>query len=127
MRYDIWDKVSPVITPIGEVLTAAQWIERYPLAGLDSVKVVCAHGEVNGAFFGTLSQMVEMAEEEGADFSGAVTDREKLDVIEEWENRVPEDTGESTAEERIASALETQVLLSMSTVNDDDPDEEEEL
>ena len=53
-RYAIWDKKSPVITPIGEVKTAEQWMARYPVAALDSVTVLCAAGEINGAFFGTL-------------------------------------------------------------------------
>ena len=56
-RYAIWDKKSNIITPIGEVLTPEQWIERYPAAGLDTVTVVCSAGEINGAFFGTLGQM----------------------------------------------------------------------
>ena len=41
-RYAIWDKKSPIITPIGEVLTAEQWIDRYPVAGVESITVVCA-------------------------------------------------------------------------------------
>ena len=39
-RYAIWNKQDPVITPVGEVLTAAQWIARYPVAGIASIKVV---------------------------------------------------------------------------------------
>ena len=58
-RYAIWDKKAPIITPIGEVLTAEQWKDRYPVARLDSITVVCAAGEINGAFFGTLGQMTE--------------------------------------------------------------------
>ena len=27
-RYAIWNKTDPIITPIGEVLTAEQWIRR---------------------------------------------------------------------------------------------------
>ena len=56
-RYAIWDKKTPVITPVGEVLTPEQWIERYPVAGLDSITILCSAGEVNGGFFGTLGQM----------------------------------------------------------------------
>ena len=47
-RYAIWDKESPVIVPTGKVFTAAQWKEKYPVAALESVTVVCAAGEVNG-------------------------------------------------------------------------------
>ena len=109
-RYAIWDKVSPIITPIGEVLTPEQWIERYPVAGLDSITVVCAAGEVNGAFFGTLGQMKQMYEVAGADFSACQTDEDILETIENTQNTV---TVEPSAEERIAAALEYQNLMSM--------------
>lgn len=110
-RYAIWDKKSPIITPIGEVLTAEQWIDRYPVASLDSITVVCAAGEVNGAFFGTLGQMVQMYEAQGADFSACTTAEEKLAVIEAFEDAMnaPDDT--ASAEERIAAALEYQNLM----------------
>lgn len=120
-KYAIWDKQSPVITPSGEVFTAAQWKERYPVATLDSVKVVCGGGEINGAFFGTLGSMVEMYTAQGADFSGATTDEEKLAVIEAFETADHSD-GESSPEERIASALELNNMLQMPTIHDDDPD-----
>lgn len=123
-RYAIWDKVSPVITPIGEVLTAEQWIERYPMAGLSSITVVCGAGEINGSFFGTLGQMVQMYEAQGADFSEATTDIEKLEVIEVFEDAMNAPSDESTPEERIAAALEYNNLLQSPVVNPDDPDEE---
>lgn len=125
-RYAIWDKQSPIITPIGEVLAAEQWIERYPMAGINSITVVCGAGEINGSFFGTLGQMVQMYEMQGADFSEAVTDIEKLEVIEAFEDAInnPPDTGESTPEERIAAALEYNNLLNSPVMREDDPDEE---
>ena len=116
-RYAIWDKVSPIITPIGEVLTAEQWIQRYPVAGVQSITVVCAAGEINGAFFGTLGQMVQMYEAQGADFSACVTNEDKLAVIEAFEDAMNAPSTEPTTEERIAAALEYQVLASL-------PDEE---
>ena len=123
-RYAIWDKQSQIITPIGEVLTPAQWIDRYPIAGLETVTVVCAAGEINGAFFGTLGQMVQMFEAQGADFSEATTDIEKLEVIEAFEDAINAPSDESTAEERIAAALEYNNMLNSPVINTDDPDEE---
>jgi hypothetical protein len=117
-RYAIWNKKDPIITPIGEVLTAEQWIERYPVAGVPSITVVCGAGEINGAFFGTLGQMVQMYEANGADFSACETDEDKLAVIEAFEDAMNAPSGEATAEERIAAALEYQVMASL-------PDEEE--
>lgn len=125
-RYAIWDKRSPIITPIGEFLTPAQWIERYPAAGIPALTIVCGAGDINGSFYGILSSMVGMYSDMGADFSKAETDEEKLEVIEAFEDAQndPGDITESTPEERIAAALELQNILAMSTINDDDPDEE---
>ena len=85
-KYAIWNKKDPVLTPIGEVLTAEQWIERYPLAGVESITVVCAGGEINGAFFGTLGSMVDMFSKQGCDFSACETAEDKLTAIEEFED-----------------------------------------
>lgn len=117
-RYAIWNKQDPILTPVGEVLTAEKWIERYPVAGVASITVVCGAGEINGAFFGTLGQMVQMYEAQGADFSACTTAEEKLEVIEAFEDAMNSATSEEpTAEERIAAALEYQVMASL-------PDEE---
>ena len=118
-RYAIWDKESAVITPIGEVLTAEQWIERYPMAGVETIKVVCAGDEINGAFFGTLGQMVAMYEKAGCDFSACESDRDILDAIEVFEDVMNTPSDEPTTDERIAAALEYQVMASL-------PDEEAE-
>lgn len=118
-KYAIWNKEDEIITPSGEIFTAEQWKSRYPVAKLDRITVVCAAGEINGAFFGTLGQMVDMYEKNGCDFSACATDEEKLEAIESFEdemNAVVEDD-EPTAEERIAAALEYQVMASL-------PDEE---
>lgn len=120
-RYAIWNKQDPIITPIGEVLTAEQWIERYPVAGLSHIKVVCGGGEINGEYFNTLGQMVAQYEGAGLDFSECTTDEEKLDLIEAFENEMnAARNSDVSAEERIAAALEYQVMASL-------PDEEEEV
>ena len=105
-RYAIWDKQSPIITPIGEVLSAEQWKSRYPVAGVDSITVVCGAGEINGAFFGTLGQMKQMYEAQGCDFSACTTDEEVLEAIEAFEDEMNTPSTEPTAEERQAAALE---------------------
>lgn len=112
-RYAIWNKQDPILTPVGEVLTAEQWINRYPMAGLESITVVCGAGEINGAFFGTLGQMVQMYEAQGVDFSACETDEDKLAIIEAFEDAMNAASTEPTAEERIAAALEYQNLMSM--------------
>ena len=121
-RYAIWDKVSPVIVPTGKMFTAEQWKEKYPVAALPSITVVCAAGEINGGFFGTLGQMEQMYAAQGCDFSGCETAEDKLQAIEAFEDAMNVGTDENTPEERIAAALEMQNMLAMPTVNEDDPD-----
>ncbi len=115
-RYAIWNKRDPILTPIGEVLTAEEWIDRYPIAGIGSVTVVCGAGEINGAFFGTLGQMVQMYEVQGADFSGCETAEDKLAVIEAFEDERNKPSAEPTVEERTAAALE---FIAMSSLPDE--------
>lgn len=103
-KYAIWNKVEPILTPIGEVLTAEKWIERYPIAGVPSITVVCAAGEINGGFFGTLGQMVEIYTKQGCDFSSCVTAEDKLAAIEAFE-----DAKEAEAAEAAKAAAETEV------------------
>lgn len=112
-KYAIWDKQSPVITPSGEVFTADQWKERYPVAKLDNITVLCAPGEVNGAFFGTLGQMVEMYTQQGADFSSAKTPEEKLSVIENFITKQEADAKASAEESRAKEDLQTTSLASI--------------
>lgn len=122
-RYAIWDKQSPILTPVGKVFTAEQWIERYPIAGLETIKVVCAGGEINGAFFGTLGQMKEM-HSKNIDFSACVTDQGILDAIEAYEdaqnapsNEVSNEELTATSLASIAASLEFQNMMAL-------PDEE---
>ena len=124
-KYAIWDRTSNFITPSGTLLTPADVEDRYPASRF--VTYVCAAGEINGAFFTPLNQMVAIYEEQGVDFSECDTNEDILTAIEAFEYAVnhPEDTGESTVEERIAAALEFQNILALDDENDDDPDEEE--
>lgn len=85
-KYAIWNKQDTILTPIGEVLTSEQWIARYPIAGLASITVVCAAGEINGAFFGTLGSMVDLYTKQGCDFSACETAADKLAAIEAFED-----------------------------------------
>ena len=103
-KYAIWNKQDPILTPIGEVFTAAQWIERYPIAGVDSITVVCGGGEINGDFFGTLGQMVEVYTKAGCDFSACETAEDKLIAIEAFEDaREAEATAKAQSEAEAAA------------------------
>lgn len=121
-RYAIWNKQDPVITPIGEVLTADQWKQRYPVAALDHITVVCSAGEINGGYFGTLGQMVTMYEAQGCDFSNCTTNEEKLEAIEAFEEAMNAPSGISNEEltatslASIAASLEYQNMMTLEDV-----------
>jgi hypothetical protein len=101
-RYAIWNKTDPVITPVGVVLTAEQWIQRYPVAGVPTITVICAGGEINGGFFGTLGQMTDLYEKEGCVFTDDMTAEEKLAAIEAFEDE-REATAKAQSEEKAAA------------------------
>ena len=109
-RYAIWDKETDVITPIGEILSPQEWIERYPVARV--LTTVCSAGDINGGFFGVLSQMKQMYENNGADFSEATTDEEILEVIEAFEDARNQEQSDYVSDQtRTADALEDLVVL----------------
>ena len=112
-RYAIWNKKDDVFVPTGAKFTAKQWIEKHPIAEVESVKVVCAGGVINGAFFGILSEMVDMYTKNGCDFSACETDQDYLDCIEAFEDERNALSTEPTAEERTAAALEFMALNSL--------------
>ena len=85
-RYAIWNKQDNVYTPSGAKFTAEQWIAKYPIAEIPTVKVVCGGGTINGAFFGILSEMVELYTKNGCDFSACKADQDYLDAIEAFED-----------------------------------------
>lgn len=117
MRYAIWNKTDPILTPIGEVLTAEKWIERYPIAAVPSITVVCAGGEINGAFFGTLGQMVDMYTKQGCDFSACETAEDKLATIEAFEDaREAEQAAQAKAQAETTAANEELTAVSLASI-----------
>ena len=119
-KYQIWDKKSKVITPIGEVLTPEEWINRYPMAALDEIDLVIAGGTINGAFCTEYTTMIDTYTKAGCDFSECVEKQDFLDAIEAFEEVMnTTDTTVVSTDERIASALEAQVMLSLDDVEDE--------
>lgn len=120
-KYAIWNKTDPIITPVGKVYTAQQWIDKYPVAGLPNITVVCAAGEINGGFFGTLGQMVDMYTRQGCDFTACLTDEDKLSAIEAFEDAAENNQEGAVSNEEltasslasIAASLEYQNMLTL--------------
>lgn len=116
-KYAIWDKQSNVIVPAGKVFTSEQWIEKYPIAGVEGVDIVCGGGVINGNLFAVYDDFVENYERQGCDFTDCETKQDYLDRIEEFEDE-QNNTSVIDDNTRIADALEDLVVLNM-------PDEEE--
>ena len=111
-RYVIWDEVSNVYTPNGKIWTAEQWLDRYPIAKLETEYLVISGTSYNGGFCMVYSDMIDIYEREGCDFTGCEEMQDFLDAIEAFEDtRNASAANEVTAEERIAAALEYQVLM----------------
>ena len=120
-RYAIWDKVSDIYTPVGERLSAQQWIDRYGwIKAPGSVPIVAA-GLINGALIDELGQMKNRYEQQGCTFTEAMSNQEILDAIETFEDQraaeakaaAEEAANTPSAEERLAAAVEFQNLLAM--------------
>ena len=104
-RYAIWNKTDDIITPSGAVFTAEQWKEKYPVAKLDKITIVCSAGELNGSFFGTLGSMINRYKSEGVDFSACKTDEEKLALIELYDENKAAEMKAKAEEEAITKAM----------------------
>lgn len=112
MRYQIWDKTSNIITPRGEVLSAEQWINRYPMAAIDGIKLVIGGGIINGSVCMEFTGMLETYTKRGCDFSECTTDQEYLDTIEAFEDAQNEATTTAISDQsRIADAFEDLVVI----------------
>lgn len=116
-KYQVWNKTDNVITPIGEVLSPEQWLERYPMGRI--LDLVIGGGTINGSFCGEYTSMVDMYTKMGCDFTGCVTQQDHLDAIEAFEDAQNAPSDVTPDETRIADALEDLVVLNM-------PDVEEE-
>ncbi len=122
--YALWNKQDPIITPIGEVFSAEEWMERYPVARLDSIDIVCQAGEINGGFFGTLGSLVDSYEAQGCDFSLCGTAQEKIDAINDFdeqlkiaaENKISDKTLTATSLASIAASMEYQNMMTLDDV-----------
>ena len=113
-RYVIWDEVCDVYTPSGEVFTAEMWLNRYPIAKLETEYLVISGAAYNGGFCMVYSDMVDIYEKMGCDFSECAEDdmQAHLDAIEAYEDEMnkPKEPVVTDAT-RTADALEDLVLL----------------
>lgn len=123
-RYAIWDKTSDIYTLGSDSTGKNHWTaEEYmtkkaPWAKNPNVKVIVGGGAINGTVFMEYGATVDFYKKQGAAITADMTDEEILAAIEDFEENPPV-SEEATAEERIAAALEYQVMATL-------PDEETE-
>lgn len=115
-KYKIWDKKSPLVTPIGEVLTPQDVFKRYPAAQLEGMKYIVCDAPISMAVFMEFEATKEYYKRLGVPITDDMTDQEVLDAISEWEENPPEPA--PTAEERIAAALEFQNILMLPDIEE---------
>lgn len=115
-RYQIWNKTDNVITPIGEILTPKEWIERYPMGQI--LDLIIGGGAINGNVCMEYTTTVETYKEMGCDFSGCVTQQDYLDAIEKFEDEQNRQEPGTSDETRIADALEDLVVLNLPDVEE---------
>ena len=118
-RYQIWDKVSNVYTPSGNMYTAEEWINKYKWINIPGMVPVMSAGNINGAMIADLASMKKNAIMQGATFEDSLTDQRLLDAIEAFEDQRNEEAkiaaqeaaATPSADERIAAAMEYANLL----------------
>ena len=103
-RYKIYDNKSDVITPVGEKLTAEQWLDRYQWGRY--TKMIVGGGIINGSVALVFDNEVERYRKAGCDFSACTTD-------EDFEDNPPMADAGVSDQTRIADALEDMVALSL--------------
>lgn len=112
-KYKIWDKTEDVYTPAGKRFTAAEWAQKYPWLNQKGAVMVIADDIINGAFCAELHTMKKTYEQSGAVFEEGLTDEALLQAIEAYEISLSQGSSVPNSEERIAAALEAQVMMAL--------------
>lgn len=115
-RYKIWNGKETIYT-LGKPykFTAEEWKAKYPWSEFVSC-VIRGDTTLNGSFCMPLPDMISIYSKKGCDFSACLTDEEKLDAIEKFEDAMNTPSTEPTPEERIAAAVELQAMASLPDV-----------
>jgi hypothetical protein len=111
MKYKIWNKTDDLFTPSGEKFTAAQVLQKYPLAAVPGVKFIICDAPINMGVFMEFTQTKQAYKNMGANITDGLTDQQVLDAITAFEEHPP--VGEPSVEERTAAALEFLALNSL--------------
>lgn len=118
VKYKIWDKKSDIYTPGRDKdtgknhFTAEEWLERYAWAQNPDAKMIISNSVINGSVALEFNATIEHYKRLGCDFSQCQSDDDYLHAISDFEDNPPF-ANEPTNEERIAAALEAQVMMAL--------------
>ena len=104
MKYKIWNGQDSLVTPIGEVLTAEEVMNRYPASRVQGMKYIICDSPISLGVFMEFTQTKESYKAMGVPITDTMTDQEVLDAISYFEENPP--IPEPSADERIAAAME---------------------
>lgn len=122
-KYQIWDKKSDIFTPGRELdtgknhFTPEEWLDRYAWAKNPNAKMIISAGIINGAVAFEFNSTKELYIKRGAKITDDMTDDQVLLAIEDFEDNPP-GANDPTNEERIAAALEAQVMMALPDVEE---------
>lgn len=115
-RYQIWNKIDDIYTigpnpATGECFfTAQEWANKHSWIKAPGAKMIIGKGIINGTHAMEFEKTVESYVRNGLVLQENMTDEEILEAIEYFEDHPPVDET-ITNEERIAAALEAQVMM----------------
>jgi hypothetical protein len=110
-RYKIWDKTESILTPIGEEITAENWLNLYKWAKVPNVKAIVGGGPINGSVMMEFEATKEHYTRLGCKFTEGMTDEEVLAAIELFEDTPPEIP--VSLEERAIASQEFQLMATI--------------
>jgi len=112
MGYQVWNGKDNIYTPGGKMYTAEEWKEKYEWIKYPGAKMIITTPPINGGVALEFTAVVENYKRMGAPITDDMTDEEICDLINEWDVKDPDPF--VSPEERIAAALEAQIVLSTS-------------
>lgn len=109
MKYKIWNGTDTIYTPDGTQHTPEEWKNQFGWLNIPGIKCIIADAPLNGAVCMEFEQTKTVYKSSGAKITDDMTDQQVLDAISEFEENPPITV--ASAEERIAAALEAQVMM----------------
>lgn len=120
-RYVLWDRKTPIHTPIGKVYTPEEWMKKYPWMRLPNAVPVVSSCAVNGKVIFDLYGRKHDLELLGETFEDGLSDQELLDCIEEIETRRAQEKASNEVEHPTGRQITSDGTLEITPDEEEDP------